>query len=320
MNTPIVNADPRAAGAAAAEECQPAFPCGHCAECLGSMPDHHPTDPELKAWAEKRAATHGPRTGPAVPPSAPAIEKPSFRISGGGFTAQVDAYALQPSSGPDSENRLWFLSIVGPQTSVRAVRANLLNHPPKPSFLAENIPAEYQPKQEDLFAENGENPPPKAPKRLPPELQERYRERPVFLGDYGTGNWQTPQMSLPRTGAQHALLWPRLARPEHPPVDGKWTFLLLCQDPATAAERYMNYLSRRARLPLLPQWQEWLWKQAIMNYSALKLESFGIHAWLCHGNDAALHQQVKEALQAGELPLAEDFHATDTEPTAAPEE
>ena len=234
-------------------------------------------------------------------------EPPAFSIAAGGFTAEVDAYALEIPE-PDSEtdlSLLWFLSIVGPQTAVRAVRAALLNSPPKPAFLLRQLPESLRPKQTELF-DAAKTAAPEQSRPLTDEERQLYLPRKVKLADYGSGNWRTPQTPLPDVRAYHSLMFSRKAMPDHPP-DGKTNqFLLICPDAAedvSPAERYYHYLNRRSTLPLHPDWQDWLWSSALNNEWAIPLESCGINAWLCQAADPEIHQAIQADLQNHRLPV-----------------
>ena len=53
-----------------------------------------------------------------------------FTISAGGYSATADAFARDPDTGG-----LWFLSMVGPQTALKAIWASLLKQPPDTAHL-----------------------------------------------------------------------------------------------------------------------------------------------------------------------------------------
>ena len=53
-----------------------------------------------------------------------------YTVSAGGFSATADAFARDPDSGG-----LWFLSMVGSQTALKAIWASLLKQPPDVAHL-----------------------------------------------------------------------------------------------------------------------------------------------------------------------------------------
>ena len=58
-----------------------------------------------------------------------------WTVSAGGFSVTADAFAVETRDPPGEIHNLWFLSMVGPQTSLKAVWASLLNTPPRPAHL-----------------------------------------------------------------------------------------------------------------------------------------------------------------------------------------
>ena len=57
-----------------------------------------------------------------------------FTISAGGYSATADAFARDPDTGG-----LWFLSMVGPQTALKAIWASLLKQPPDTAHLIKGV-------------------------------------------------------------------------------------------------------------------------------------------------------------------------------------
>ncbi|MDE2778161.1 MAG: hypothetical protein OXI91_00590 [Chloroflexota bacterium] len=73
---------------------------------------------------------------PAVNGEDPAssAEQALFTISAGGYSATADAFARDPDTGG-----LWFLSMVGPQTALKAIWASLLKQPPDAAYIIRGI-------------------------------------------------------------------------------------------------------------------------------------------------------------------------------------
>ena len=57
-----------------------------------------------------------------------------FTINAGGYSATADAFARDPDTGG-----LWFLSMVGPQTALKAIWATLLKQPPEAAHLIRGV-------------------------------------------------------------------------------------------------------------------------------------------------------------------------------------
>ena len=53
-----------------------------------------------------------------------------YTVSAAGFSATADAFARNPDT-----RELWFLSMVGPQTALKAIWASLLKQPPEAAHL-----------------------------------------------------------------------------------------------------------------------------------------------------------------------------------------
>ena len=53
-----------------------------------------------------------------------------YTITAGGFSASCDGFAREPET-----DGLWFLSMVGSQTALKAIWAALLKQPPEAAFL-----------------------------------------------------------------------------------------------------------------------------------------------------------------------------------------
>ena len=102
-----------------------------------------------------------------------------WTISAAGFSATVDAYARDPES-----HGLWFLSMVGSQTALKAIWAALLKQPPEPAHLAQGA---------DGTALSG-----------------GYRRCAIPQATVGT--WTTKIARLPATGGWHALVFTKLAQ------------------------------------------------------------------------------------------------------------
>ena len=99
-----------------------------------------------------------------------------YTVTAGGYSATADAFARDP----DTEG-LWFLSMVGPQTALKAIWASLLKQPPDPAFLIQG--------SEGMALTGG------------------YRRCVVPPPTIGT--WTTKIARLPTSGGWHALVYTR---------------------------------------------------------------------------------------------------------------
>ena len=191
-------------------------------------------------------------------------------INAAGFSAVADAYAL------DSDEGLWFLSMVGSQNALKAIWAALLKQPPETAWLIEGVEGAFR----------GE-----------------YRRCVIPYETVGT--WTTQSARLPGTGGYQAMLMTRLAEyafeRKDTPGDQPVTFLLLSHAEDDAPSLHYRFLDRRVSLPLHPGWVQWLWDRGLRNEEVQPLEANGILAYLCCPNQDVLRTDLSDAVGAGEL-------------------
>ena len=149
-----------------------------------------------------------------------------YTITAGGFSATCDAFASDPE-----QNQLWFVSMVGAQTSLKAIWAALLNSPPSPAFLI---------------------------KGAVDELHEGGYER-CQIPEASIGTWKTKIARLPQAGAYHAMVYTRMAEFSFE----RDAFLLLTPDAAEAPGLHLRFLNQRTELPIHRSWADWLWEQGL---------------------------------------------------------
>ena len=138
-----------------------------------------------------------------------------YTVSAGGFSATADAFARDPDSGG-----LWFLSMVGSQTALKAIWASLLKQPPDVAHLIRGA---------DGMALSGS-----------------YQRCHVPRETVGT--WTTKIARLPVSGGWHALVYTKLAEYAFE-RDG---FLLLAKGEEEAPALHHRFLDKRSPLPFAP--------------------------------------------------------------------
>ena len=147
-----------------------------------------------------------------------------FTISAGGFNATADAFARD-----DRTDGLWFVSMVGSQTALKAIWASLLKQPPDVAHIIRGA---------DGMALHGGY------------------ERCII--PYETiGTWTTKIARLPVTGGWHALVYTKTAEYGYE----KDSFLLLAQSREEAPALHHRFLDKRSPLPLHGSWADWLWER-----------------------------------------------------------
>ncbi len=190
-------------------------------------------------------------------------------ISAAGFSATVDAFARD-----DRDRTIWFLSMVGSQTALKAIWAALLKQPPEAAHLIRGA---------DGTALSG------GYQRctIPPQT---------------VGTWTTKIIRLPVSGGYHAMVYTKWAEFSHESD----SFLLLAGDEQDAPTLHHRFLDRRSLLPLHRSWAGWLWDRGIATGEITLLQSAGIAAYLCRPDGERLRNDLSEAVASGTLTLTEE--------------
>jgi hypothetical protein len=170
------------------------------------------------------------------------------------------------------EGQIWFLSVLGSQQAVRAIWARLVKG--ETAYLAE-----------DEFAGG----------------------RPCWLAREAWGPWRFYSARLPSGSAHHGMLVPGLAAYAAERHD----FLLILRDWMEGPALHYRFLNRRADLPLHASWAEWLWERGRNNGEVEQLECFGVLAYRCRTDFAALQRDITLAIRGRVLAVP------DTETAAA---
>ncbi len=202
------------------------------------------------------------------------------RIQAGGFGATVEAYALDEDPGVRGQARLWLVSLLASRQAVEAIWAALITG--KTALLSARA--------------------------LGPA-------RPCALAPEGPRGWPSPIVKLRESTLAHGLIHPRSAHYAHERAD----FLLVprldprgaeAADPLVAAQawaaltaQHFRFLNWRVDTPLHPAWATWLWTRAVDRGEAVELDSYGLAAYRCMPNVAALTADVQVGIRAGELPV-----------------
>ena len=189
-----------------------------------------------------------------------------FTISAGGFNATADAFARD-----DRTDGLWFVSMVGSQTALKAIWASLLKQPPDVAHLIRGA---------DGMALSG-----------------GYQRCHVPYESVGT--WTTKIARLPGSGGWHALVYSKMAEFGFE----RDSFLLLAQSEEDAPALHHRFLDRRSALPLHGSWAGWLWERGLALGEVLALQSAGICAYRCAPNAGELREDLSAAVAAGTLAL-----------------
>ena len=189
-----------------------------------------------------------------------------FTISAGGFSATVDAFARD-----EKTDGLWFVSMVGSQTALKAIWASLLKQPSDTAHLIRGA--------EGVALSGG------------------YQRCMV---PYETvGSWTTKIARLPVSGGWHAIVYSRHAEFSYE----KDSFLLLAQGEEDAPSLHHRFLDKRSPLPLHGSWANWLWERGIDNGEIVPLQSVGISAYRCSPKAKEFREDLSGAVASGRLTL-----------------
>ncbi len=189
-----------------------------------------------------------------------------FTISAGGFSATVDAFARD-----DRTEGLWFVSMVGSQTALKAIWASLLKQPPDTAHLIRGA---------DGVALSG-----------------GYQRCIIPYETIGT--WTTKISRLPASGGWHALVYTKQAEYAFE----KDSFLLLAQSADEAPALHHRFLDKRSPLPLHGSWAGWLWERGIAEEEIIPLQSVGVSAYRCSPKAKKLREDLSYAVASGGLTL-----------------
>ena len=225
-------------------------------------PDSQPTDP----------------TNPINPineESAQLVRMENLRtISAGGFSAVCDAYAVNPLN-----EGIYFISMIGPQTSVKAIWSKLLNSPPSPAFISKGVPG--------LSA-----------------IEDFTR---YVIPQHIIGSCTTKISKLPNKNGWHAMVYTKNAEYTNP----NDSFLLIARNEEEAPKLHYRFLDKRVTVPIHESWALWLWERGLENSEIIPLECLKIVAYWCEPKVSKLREDLTLAIQNGEISL--------DEPSAAPQ-
>ena len=189
-----------------------------------------------------------------------------YTISAGGFSATADAFARD-----EEAETIWFLSMVGSQTALKAIWASLLKQPPDPAHIIRGA---------DGMALSG-----------------GYQTCTIPFQTIGT--WTTRIARLPVSGGWHALVYTKMAEYAFE----RDSFLLLAQSEDEAPALHHRFLDKRSPLPLHGSWAGWLWERGLSEGEIVPLQSAGVSAYRCSPKAGRLREDLSGAVASGRLVL-----------------
>ena len=182
------------------------------------------------------------------------------------YTITAGGFARDPAT-----EGLWFLSLVGAQTALKAIWAALLKQPPDVAHLIQGA--------EGTALSGG------------------FQRCAIPVHTVGT--WTTKLARLPVCGGWHALVYTTLA--EY--ATQRDQFLLLAPDEANAPQLHHRFLDRRSPLPLHHSWAAWLWQRGLPQDEITPLHAVGLVAYHCRPHAVALTADLAAAVAARTLTL-----------------
>ena len=105
--------------------------------------------------------------------------------------------------------------------------------------------------------------------------------------------------SLPELKLRHEIYLAAGAPPEHK----SWP--LVCRQPEHAPRRYLELLTRHTPVIALPEWADAVWEIALAREWVIPMNCYGIHAWQCPYDAAAIQDDISDLLAQGRLPIPE---------------
>ena len=189
------------------------------------------------------------------------------------FTAAVDAYAMQPSENVHGTPALWFISLLGAQSAVKAISASILKGPGEIIHLTP-LDEDGEPVyNKSIFTARGKE----------------------------SGPWTRRILQLPGTRAWHCLVYPRQA--EEPADDG--SMLILGRKAGTGdadeAEIHLRKLNQAISIPVHASWAQWVWQRGQELDEINELDGSGIKAWVAMTDEDLLREEISQAVADGEL-------------------
>ena len=189
------------------------------------------------------------------------------------FTAAADAYAVDTDPNPHSISGLWFISLLGAQSAVKAISAAILKGPGDTIHVTP-------------IGEDGE-----------PE----YAKSLFTTRKQNSGPWTRRILQLPGTRAWHCLAYPTMA--EQPSDDGRMLIIGRKdgKEHADEAEIHLRKLNQAVNIPIHSSWARWIWQRGEELDEIKRLEGAGINAWLSQPQEELLKEEISQAVAAGEL-------------------
>ena len=184
-----------------------------------------------------------------------------YMIHSNNFSAAVDAFVINKK-----DDLIYFVSMAGPQTSLRAIAASMLKQPPENAWV-------FQGK------DNIQN----------------WQLCRIPLSTIGT--WTIKTTKMPSGYGHHSFVYTKLAEF----TNDKDSFLLLVKEGEAPEDMYYRFLDRRTKTPILPEWKDWLWNRGLKGDKIHVLDSYGLTGYLCEVDENTLRVDLSREVKNGNL-------------------
>ena len=201
-------------------------------------------------------------------------EVPRFMsVSAGGFSAFSDAMLYDQEEG-----QVWFLSMLGALTSVRAIWASIVKNPP-----------------DSLHAL--------------PEREEENEVRNYFrlmIPSFTIGTWTNKVARLNVTGGWHSIAYTKLAEYGNEYNERKDFLLTSFGSETSLIRNHYHFLDRRTDLPLHETWSDWIWDRGIAEDEIRQLTGHNMQGFYCLPNEELLKEDICKAVRTGKLRIEKE--------------
>ena len=198
--------------------------------------------------------------------------------SAGGFSAFSDAMLYDREA-----SQVWFLSMLGALTSVRAIWASIVKNPPDTLHIL--------PEKEDE------------------------EDRPDYIRlqvpSFTFGTWTMKVARLNVSGGWHLIAYTRLAEYSSDLPERK-DFLLtsFSGSQEELVRNHYRFLDRKIELPVHESWADWLWERGLAEDEIRPLTGHNMAGYYCLIEEDSLREDICKAVKQGKLRVdEEDAHA-----------
>lgn len=185
-----------------------------------------------------------------------------YTAFGGGFSATCDAYV----SGAEGKE-IYFASLIGAQTSVKAIIASMLKgHGGGLTLMKGTEPEDFDGGYLDFI---------------------------VPFETVGTWTFKLKQLAMGR--GYHAVVYTKWAQRGYESEK----FLVMARSLEEAPTLHYRFLDQKCPLPLHPDWTNWLWTRGQDASEITELQGTGLRGFYCEPDFKKLETSISRAVRDG---------------------